>query len=219
MIILRFIPYYLFFPYLNSQGICMGLDRIQRFALAYTFSLFSKTDLMISQTFLHKPAVVSVMLLRPHSTGWIYRDLPGGHHRQWGWRCWKPESGTWQWGWKGAGRWIQRPFEGKINTVFWLVGDPGWRKILSERWLQPFQDECTSCLWGFKNSHLLGFGFCKFRWLTKMVPEKSSRWKMMLWRNYECVKHEMMVRELEISISEPRRKMRTKNACRMIACR
>lgn len=52
-----------------------------------------------------------------------------------------------------------------------------------------------------------------------MVQEKSSRWKMFLGRNYGCVKHEMMVRELEISISEPRRKVRTKNACRLIACR
>lgn len=129
---------------------------------------------------------------------------------------------TWIWdlavGTEGC-RWIQRPFEGKINTLYWLVGDPGWRKILSERWLQPFRVECTSCLCGFNNSHLLGFGFCKFRWLAKMVQEKSSRWRMFFRRNYECVKHEMMVRELEISISEPRRKVRTKNACRMIACR
>lgn len=105
----------------------------------------------------------------------------------------------------------------KVQHIYWPAGHTGWRKILSERWPQPVRVECASRPRGFKNSHPLGFGFCKFRWLAKMVQEKSSRWEVFSGRNYECAKHEMMVRELVISVSELRREVRTKK-CKLDDC-
>lgn len=165
------------------------------------------------KTILHRLAVVPAMLPRPQGAGWIYRDQPGGHQKQWGWKCWNLGLGN------GDGR-VQvgtKTVWRKDQPIYWLVGDPGWRKILSERWPQPFRVECSSRPCGCKNSHLLGFGFCEFRWLAKMVQEKSSRWEVFSGRNCECVSPEMMVRELAISLSSGERRGLI-NASWMIAC-